>query len=134
MVLKDNWLFTGDIAKMDEDGYFYILDRKKDLIIASGYNVYPREVEEVLYQNEEIEEAIVIGVPDSYRGETVKAFVKVKAGATVTTEELIEYAKLYLAPYKVPKDIEILDELPKSSVGKLLRRKLREAVFEKVEG
>lgn len=125
MVLKDGWLFTGDIAKMDEDGYFYILDRKKDIIIASGYNVYPREIEEVLYQHEAVEEAIVIGIPDTYRGETVKAFVKLKAGVAVTPEKLIEYAKMNLAPYKVPTEIEILDDLPKSSVGKLLRRLLR---------
>ncbi|WP_462409044.1 long-chain-fatty-acid--CoA ligase [Neobacillus sp. Marseille-QA0830] len=125
MVLKDGWLFTGDIAKMDEDGYFYILDRKKDIIIASGYNVYPREVEEVLYQHEAVEEAIVIGVPDSYRGETVKAYVKLKPGMAAIPDELIKFAKLNLAPYKVPKEIEILDELPKSSVGKLLRRMMR---------
>ncbi|WML38860.1 long-chain fatty acid--CoA ligase [Neobacillus sp. OS1-2] len=126
MVLKDGWLFTGDIAKMDEDGYFYILDRKKDIIIASGYNVYPREIEEVLYQHEAVEEAIVIGVPDTYRGETVKAFVKLKPGTDITPEKLIDFAKINLAPYKVPKEIEILDELPKSSVGKLLRRMLRQ--------
>ncbi|WP_413301732.1 long-chain fatty acid--CoA ligase [Bacillus sp. 1P10SD] len=125
MVLKDGWLFTGDIAKMDEDGYFYILDRKKDIIIASGYNVYPREIEEVLYKHEAVEQAIVIGVPDSYRGETVKAFVKLKTGAVETPENLIEFAKINLAPYKVPKEIEILNELPISSVGKLLRRMLR---------
>ncbi|WP_251553792.1 long-chain-fatty-acid--CoA ligase [Neobacillus muris] len=125
MVLKDGWLFTGDIAKMDEDGYFYILDRKKDMIVASGYNVYPREVEEVLYQHPAIEEAIVIGVPDSYRGETVKAFVKLRPGMTADPDKLIEFAKINLAPYKVPKEIEILDELPKSSVGKLLRRMMR---------
>ncbi len=133
-VLKeDGWLFTGDIAKMDEDGYFYIIDRKKDLIIASGYNVYPRDVEEILYQHEAVEEAIVIGIPDPYRGETVKAFVKLTPGAVVTPEELIEYSKIYLAPYKVPKQIEILDELPKSSVGKFLRRILREKEIHKLE-
>jgi long-chain acyl-CoA synthetase len=125
MVLKDGWLFTGDIAKMDEDGYFYILDRKKDIIIASGYNVYPREIEEVLYEHGTVEEAIVIGVPDTYRGETVKAFIKLKPGVDVTPAQLIEFAKKNLAPYKVPKEIEIVDELPKSSVGKLLRRLLR---------
>lgn len=125
MVLRDGWLFTGDIAKMDEDGYFYILDRKKDIIIASGYNVYPREIEEVLYQHRSVEEAIVVGVPDTYRGESVKAFIKVKEGYQVTPESLIEFAKIHLAPYKVPKEIEILDELPKSSVGKLLRRMLK---------
>lgn len=133
MVLKDGWLFTGDIAKMDEDGYFYILDRKKDIIIASGYNVYPREIEEVLYQHMAVEEAIVIGVPDSYRGETVKAFVKLKPGTDIEPETLIEFAKLNLAPYKVPKLIEILDDLPKSSVGKLLRRMLRKKEEEKMQ-
>jgi long-chain acyl-CoA synthetase len=132
MVLKEGWLFTGDIAKMDEDGYFYILDRKKDIIIASGYNVYPREIEEVLYQHEAVEEAIVVGIPDMYRGETVKAFVKLKAGAVVTPQSLIEFAKINLAPYKVPREIEFLDDLPKSSVGKLLRRLLRKEE-EKVE-
>ncbi|MEH7252529.1 long-chain fatty acid--CoA ligase [Neobacillus niacini] len=132
MVIRDGWLFTGDIAKMDEEGYFYILDRKKDMIIASGYNVYPREIEEIIYQHEAVEEAIVIGKPDSYRGETVKAFVKLKVGATITPEQLIEYAKHYLAPYKVPKEIEFLSELPKSSVGKLLRRMLRQEENEKV--
>ncbi|MEH7331998.1 long-chain fatty acid--CoA ligase [Neobacillus drentensis] len=125
MVLKDGWLFTGDIAKMDEDGYFYILDRKKDIIIASGYNVYPREIEEVLYQHEAVEEAIVVGIPDTYRGESVKAFIKLKPDAFITPDKIIEYAKLNLAPYKVPKEIEILDDLPKSSVGKLFRRMLR---------
>jgi long-chain acyl-CoA synthetase len=132
MVLKDGWLFTGDIAKMDEDGYFYILDRKKDIIIASGYNVYPREIEEVLYQHEAVEEAIVVGIPDMYRGETVKAFIKLKSGAVVTPQSLIEFAKINLAPYKVPREIEFLDDLPKSSVGKLLRRLLRKEE-EKVE-
>ena len=83
LVIRDGWLFTGDIAKMDEDGYFYILDRKKDMIIASGYNVYPREIEEIIYQHEAVEEAIVIGVQTDYRGETVKAFVKLKAGASL---------------------------------------------------
>ena len=132
MVIKDGWLFTGDIAKMDEEGYFYILDRKKDMIIASGYNIYPREIEEIIYQHEEVEEAIVVGKPDSYRGETVKAFVKLKVGATITPEQLIEFTKQYLAPFKVPKEIEFLSELPKSSVGKLLRRMLRQEENEKV--
>lgn len=132
LVIRDGWLFTGDIAKMDEDGYFYILDRKKDMIIASGYNVYPREIEEIIYQHEAVEEAIVVGEPDSYRGETVKAFVKLKAGSSVSSEQLIEFAKQYLAPYKVPKEIEFLSELPKSSVGKLLRRMLRHEESEKV--
>lgn len=131
--LKDGWLFTGDVAKMDEDGYFYILDRKKDMIIASGYNVYPREVEEVLYQLEAIEEALVIGVPDAYRGETVKAFVKLKEGYTLTADEIKQYGKENLAPYKAPKEVEILAELPKSSVGKLLRRVLRDEEAAKIK-
>ncbi|MEH7096285.1 long-chain-fatty-acid--CoA ligase [Neobacillus vireti] len=132
-VLKDGWLFTGDLAKMDEDGYFYILDRKKDMIIASGYNVYPREVEEVLYQLEGVEEAIVIGIPDAYRGETAKAFIKVKEGFPLTIEEIIKFAMDNLSPYKVPKQFEILDDLPKSSVGKLLRRVLRDKEMMKVK-
>lgn len=132
MVIRDGWLFTGDIAKMDEDGYFYILDRKKDMIIASGYNVYPREIEEIIYQHEAVEEAVVVGIPDSYRGETVKAFVKLKIGATITPEQLIDYSRKFLAAYKVPKEIEVLSELPKSSVGKLLRRMLRQEENEKV--
>jgi long-chain acyl-CoA synthetase len=132
MVIRDGWLFTGDIAKMDEDGYFYILDRKKDMIIASGYNVYPREIEEIIYQHEAVEEAIVVGKPDSYRGETVKAFVKLKIGAAISPEQLIEHSRQFLAPYKVPKEIEILSELPKSSVGKLLRRMLRQDEEQKV--
>lgn len=124
--LKDGWLYTGDIATMDEDGYFYIVDRKKDMIIASGFNIYPREIEEVLYKHESVQEVIVVGVPDTYRGETVKAFIKLTEGAVVTEEELILFSKQHLAAYKVPKSIEIREELPKSSVGKLLRRSLRD--------
>lgn len=131
--IKDGWLLTGDIARMDEDGYFYIMDRKKDMIIASGYNVYPAEVEDVLYHLNGVEEVIVIGVPDEYRGETVKAFVKVKEGVALSIEEIIGYAKENLAPYKVPKQVEIRQELPKSSVGKLLRRVLRDQELQKVE-
>jgi long-chain acyl-CoA synthetase len=131
--IKDGWLITGDIAKMDEEGYFYILDRQKDLIIASGFNVYPREIEEVLYKLPAIEEVLVIGVPDEYRGETVKAFVKVKEGHTITVEEIIAFAKDNLAPYKAPKEVEIHDDLPKSSVGKLLRRVLRDEELDKVK-
>lgn len=129
----NGWLITGDIAKMDEDGYFYILDRQKDMIIASGFNVYPREIEEVLYQLPAIEEVLVIGVPDEYRGETVKAFVKVKEGQTITVEEILAFAKDNLAPYKTPKEVEILADLPKSSVGKLLRRVLRDEELERVK-
>ncbi|WP_251552418.1 long-chain-fatty-acid--CoA ligase [Neobacillus muris] len=131
--IKNGWLFTGDIAKMDEDGYFYIVDRKKDMIIASGYNVYPSEIEEVLYQLEAIEEALAVGVPDPYRGETVKAYVKLRPGYMATEEEIKQFGKNNLAPYKAPKEVEILPELPKSSVGKLLRRVLRDQEKVKVK-
>jgi long-chain acyl-CoA synthetase len=130
-VLKDGWLYTGDIARMDEDGYFYIVDRKKDMIIASGYNIYPREVEEVLFEHPKIKEAVVVGVPDEYRGETVKAFVVLKEGETATAEEIIAFCKERLAAYKVPKKVEFREELPKTAVGKILRRQLREEELRK---
>ncbi|MED1442360.1 long-chain-fatty-acid--CoA ligase [Aeribacillus composti] len=125
-VFKDGWLFTGDIGYMDEDGFFYIVDRKKDMIIAGGYNIYPREIEEVLYANEKVKEVVVAGVPDPYRGETVKAYVVPKGGAQLTEQELDQFARKHLAPYKVPKKYEFRDELPKTAVGKILRRKLVE--------
>jgi len=134
--LINGWLLTGDIAKMDEDGYFYIVDRKKDLIIAGGYNVYPREVEEVLYEHPAVIEAAVIGVPDKYRGETVKAFIVLREEyrGKVKEEEIIKFCKERLAPYKVPKIVEIRDELPKSAIGKILRRALREEEISKLGG
>jgi long-chain acyl-CoA synthetase len=124
--LRDGWLYTGDIAKMDEDGFFYIVDRKKDMIIAGGFNVYPREVEEVLFEHPKIKEAAVIGVPDSYRGETVKAFVVPKDGATLAPDEIIAFCRERLAAYKVPRLIEFRDAIPKTGVGKYLRRALKE--------
>jgi len=124
-VLRHGWLYTGDIGKKDADGYFYIVDRKKDMIIAGGYNIYPREVEEALFECPKIKEAGVIGVPDPYRGETVKAFVVLKEGETATTEEIIAFCRERLAAYKVPRIIMFRDSLPKSSVGKYLRRELR---------
>ncbi len=129
---KEGWLHTGDIAKMDEEGYFYIVDRKKDLIIASGYNVVPREVEEVLFAHHKVEEAVVAGVPDSKRGETVKAYIVLKHGETATVDEIVEYCKENLAPYKVPKVVEFRSELPKSQVGKFLRRVLVEEERQKM--
>ncbi|NYE58437.1 long-chain-fatty-acid--CoA ligase [Carboxydothermus ferrireducens] len=129
--LKDGWLYTGDLAKMDEDGFFYIVDRKKDMIIAGGYNIYPREVEEVLYQHPKVKEAIVVGVPDPYRGETVKAFIVVKEGETLTEQEVIEFCNAHLARYKVPRLVEFRSELPKTAVGKVLRRQLREEELKK---
>ncbi|MDC2863127.1 long-chain-fatty-acid--CoA ligase [Bacillus sp. BP-3] len=130
-VLKDGWLYTGDVGYMDEDGFFYVKDRKKDMIVASGFNVYPREVEEVLYEHEKVQEVVVLGMPDPYRGETVKAFVVVKDGATCSEEELNAFARKYLAAYKVPKVYEFRKELPKTTVGKILRRVLVEEELQK---
>jgi long-chain acyl-CoA synthetase len=129
--LRDGWLYTGDIATMDEDGYFYIVGRKKEMIIASGYNIYPTEVEEVIYQHPAVAEACVFGVPDPYRGETVKAAVVLKDGANATEAELIDWCKERLAKYKVPQSVEFRKQLPKSTIGKILRRKLVEEAIEK---
>lgn len=129
--LRDGWLFTGDIAKVDEDGFLYIVDRKKDMIIASGFNVYPRDIEEVLYEHSSVQEAVVIGVPDLYRGEDVKAFVVLKAGKSASEEEIINYCKQNLSAYKVPRQVEFREELPKTGVGKILRRALREEAVKK---
>jgi long-chain acyl-CoA synthetase len=126
LVLRDGWLLTGDMATMDEEGYFTIVDRKKDLIIAGGYNVYPREVEEILYEHPKILEVAVAGVPDSYRGEVVKAYVVLRSGEQAEPEEIREFAKARLAAYKVPREVEFRDELPKTLVGKVLRRALVE--------
>lgn len=120
------WLYTGDVARMDEDGYSYIVQRKKDMIIVSGFNVYPSEVESVLYTHPAVMEAGVIGIPDAYRGEMVKAFVVLKQGASATPEELIEHCKGGLAEFKVPCKIEIRESLPKTAIGKILHRVLRE--------
>jgi long-chain acyl-CoA synthetase len=124
--LKEGWLYTGDIAVRDEDDYFAIVDRKKDMIIAGGYNIYPREIDEVLYQHPDIVDACSIGVPDAYRGETVKAFVVPRKDAALTEEGVIDFCRQKLAAYKAPKIVEFRDELPKSAVGKILRRALRE--------
>ncbi len=122
--LRDGWLYTGDIAVMDPDGYFKIVDRKKDMIIAGGYNIYPREVEEVLFQHPKILEAAVAGVADPYRGETVKAYVVLRPGQTATAEEIIAFCRERMAAYKAPKLVEFRDSLPKTMVGKILRRQL----------
>src|SRR5581483_7232941 len=122
--LRDGWLHTGDIATMDEEGYLRIVDRLKEMIISSGYNIYPREIEEVLYQHPAVLEAAAIGVPDSYRGESAKAFAVLKPGQSATAEELIAFCKQQLAPYKVPRSIEFREALPKTMIGKILRREL----------
>lgn len=126
--LRDGWLYTGDIAKMDEDGYFYIVDRKKDMIDVSGFKVWPTNVEDVLYEHPAVEEAAVIGVPHPYRGETVKAYIVLKAGYSgkVTEEDIINFCRERIAAYKVPRIVEFRMQLPKTLVGKILRKDLKE--------
>jgi len=129
-VLKNDWLYTGDIAYMDEDGFFYIVDRKKDMIISGGYNVYPRDVEEVLYTHPAVREAVCAGIPDDYWGEMVKAYIVLKDGASTTEEEVLAYCQGKLAAYKIPKKLEFREGLPKTAVGKVLRRYLVEEELE----
>jgi long-chain acyl-CoA synthetase len=123
---ESGWFFTGDIGYMDEEGFFHISDRKKDMIIAGGYNIYPADVEAVLFENPKVLEAAVIGIPDERRGETVKAFVVLKEGETATEDEIIGFCRENMAAYRVPRLVEFRDTLPKSMVGKVLRRELRE--------
>jgi len=127
-------LHTGDVGFMDTDGWFYVVDRKKDQINAAGYKVWPREVEDVLYEHPAVREAAVIGVPDEYRGETVKAFVSLRPGAEATPAELIAFCKERMAAYKYPRQIDLVDELPKTVTGKILRRELRAAEAAKQDG
>ena len=129
--LRDGWFHTGDIGFFDDEGYLSVIDRKKDLIIGSGFNIYPKEIDEILFDHPGIIEACTIGVPDAYRGETVKAYVVLKHGAALTEKEIIDYCRANLAAYKVPQEIEFIDELPKSAVGKILRRELREIEISK---
>ena len=131
-VLEDGWFLTGDIAKMDEDGYFYIVDRKKDMINVGGFKVYPREVEDVLFEHPDIKEAGVVGISDEFSGEAVKAFVVLKDPSKSLAEQgVLDFCKSRLAKYKVPKKVEFVDELPKTLIGKVLRRKLRELTPER---
>ena len=122
---QTGWFYTGDIGYMDEDGYFHIVDRKKDMIIAGGYNIYPADVEAVLFEHPKVKEAAVVGVPDEKRGETVKAFVVLKEGETATADEIISFCRENLAVYKAPASIEFREDLPKTMIGKVLRRELR---------
>lgn len=131
--LKGGWYYSGDIGCFDEDGYLSIVDRKKDMVIAGGYNIYPVELDNILFDHPKILEACTVGVPDEYRGETIKAFIVVKEGETLTEEEVTRYCRDNMAAYKVPKIIEFADELPKTAVGKILRRKLRDMEIEKME-
>jgi long-chain acyl-CoA synthetase len=132
--LKGGWFFTGDIGTFDDEGYLTIVDRKKDMIIAGGFNIYPVELDNVLFGHPKILEACTIGIPDPYRGETVKAFVVVKKGEALTDKEVMDYCRQHLAAYKIPKLIEFVEELPKSAVGKILRRELRDREIKKMAG
>lgn len=123
--IREGWLFTGDVGYMDEDGYFYITDRKKDIIIVGGFNVFPREIEEVLYQHPKVKEGVAVGVPDDFHGERIKLFVVLKDGETATEEAFIAYFKERLAPYKIPSEVEFRTDLPRSAIGKILRKELR---------
>jgi long-chain acyl-CoA synthetase len=125
--IKNGWLYTGDLAKMDEEGYFYIVDRTKDMIVKGGYNVYPREVEEILLQHADILQVAVIGVPDSAQGEEVKAFVVLKEGSTVSERDVIKWARENMATYKAPRDVEFRKELPMNATGKILKTELRKS-------
>jgi len=131
-VFTDGWLHTGDIARMDDDGYFYIVDRLKDMIINGGLKVYPRDVDEVLYQHPAVQDACTIGVPHDVKGEAVKSFVVLKSGLTAAPDELIEFCRKSLAGYKVPAVVEFRETLPRSAVGKILRRELREEELKKI--
>jgi len=131
--IRDGWLYTGDIGKMDKDGWFYVVDRKKDLINVAGFKVWPREVEDVLYQHPAVKEAAVVGVPDTYRGETVKAFVSLREEyeGKINSQELIEFCRQRMAAYKYPRIVEIIPEIPKTLTGKFMRRVLREQELNK---
>jgi long-chain acyl-CoA synthetase len=131
--LRDGWVYTGDLARVDEDGFTFIVGRKKDMIVASGYNVYPDEVDQVLFMHPAVLEAATIGIPDPARGETVKSFVVLKPGASATVDQLVEFCRKELAAYKVPRQIELVPELPKSSMMKILRRELRQRELAKAE-
>ena len=131
--LRDGWLHTGDIVYRDDDGYYFIVDRKKDMAIVGGYNVYPREIDEVLYEHPKVAEAVAVGVPHHSRGETLKAYIVPKPGVTITVPELVAHCREKLANYKVPKFFEFREELPKTMVGKVLRRVLREEEERKIK-
>jgi long-chain acyl-CoA synthetase len=129
---EDGWLKTGDVGYMDEDGYVFIVDRIKDMIIAGGFNIYPQEVDEVFLKHPKVSDAITIGIPDEYRGETVKVFIQLKPGETATAEELLAYCREHLTAYKVPRQVEFRLELPRTNTGKALRRILRDAEIAKL--
>jgi len=123
--LKGGWLHTGDIGRMDHEGFVYVVDRKKDMIISGGENIYPREIEEVLYRHPKIRDAAVVGTPDPLWGESVKAFVVLKPGSSMAEEEVVEYCKAHLASYKKPRQVEFIESLPRNPSGKVLKNDLR---------
>jgi long-chain acyl-CoA synthetase len=129
--VRDGWLYTGDIARMDEEGYFYILDIKKDMIIAGGFNIYPKDIDQILAEHPKVADAIAVGIPDRYRGETVKAVVVLKPGQSASEEEILDFCRKNLAKYKVPTQVEFRQALPKSSSRKILRRILRQEEIKK---
>ena len=128
--LRGGWLHTRDMGYMDEEGYIYLVDRKDDMIISGGFNIYPKEVEDALYTHPAVLEACVFGVPDDKWGESVKAVVSLKQGMAATEEEIIEHSRKHLAGYKKPRTVEFVDELPKNPYGKVLRRQLKEPYWE----
>ncbi|HZG73620.1 MAG TPA: AMP-binding protein, partial [Chondromyces sp.] len=131
--LRDGWLYTGDVAYINEEGYCFIVSRKKEVIIAGGYNIYPRDVEEVIFMHSAVKEVVVVGVPDEYHGEIVKAYIMLnEEHVNITEEDIIQFCRGRLARYKVPRAIEFTDEIPKSAVGKILRRKLLERELDKL--
>jgi len=131
--LRAGWLHTGDIARIDEDGYFYIIDRKKDIIIAGGFNIYPRDIEEVIYEHPKVKDVVVAGVPDIYRGETVKAYIVLQPETEATEQEFIDFCRIKMAAFKVPRHVEFRDVLPRTIVGKVLRRQLVEEEKAKIQ-
>jgi len=131
--LRAGWLHTGDIARIDEDGYFYIIDRKKDIIIAGGFNIYPRDIEEVIYEHPKVKDVVVAGVPDTYRGETVKAYIVLQPETEATEQEFIDFCRIKMAAFKVPRHVEFRDVLPRTIVGKVLRRQLVEEEKAKIQ-
>lgn len=132
--LRNGWLYTGDIAIMDDDGYFFIVDRKKDMAIVGGYNVYPREIDEVLHEHPKIKEAVSVGIPHSSKGEVIKAYIVPEDGVELDKAEVLAYCRERLAQFKVPRQIEFRDALPRTMVGKVLRRILRAEELEKQAG
>lgn len=134
MALREGWLYTGDLARMDEEGYFYIVERKKDMIKSGGENVYPREVEEALFHYPKVKDAVVVGIPDEFRGELIKAYIVLKDGEVASEEEIIDFCKREMALFKVPRALEFRAELPKTFIGKALRRVLLEEELRKGRG